>query len=95
MYISAWMTQISTVRYRVYSWIFLCPVCPSWRSFFNEGTTSPRSIRMIDAVIYGMIPSPNRLLWLRVPPVKICRYSAALPKGLSVSRVRPAPGSLL
>ena len=37
---------------------------------------------MIEAVIYGMMPNPNRLLRLSVPPVNIWRYSIALPVAL-------------
>ena len=36
------------------------PTSPSLESFSSEGTTTVSSCRMIDAVMYGMIPSANR-----------------------------------
>jgi hypothetical protein len=42
---------------------------------------------MIAAVMYGIMPRPNWLLWLRVPPVKIWRYSGGTPQRVVVSRV--------
>ncbi len=37
-----------------------CPASPSLRSFSSAGITTCSSWMMIDAVMYGMIPSANR-----------------------------------
>ena len=47
----------ATVRYRVY-WVIRCwPTSPSLESRSSDGTATCRICRMIDAVMYGMIPS--------------------------------------
>ena len=47
----------ATVRYRVHCVIFFCPVWPSFCHCSSFGITTPSSCMMIDAVMYGMIPS--------------------------------------
>ncbi|MFO7580040.1 MAG: hypothetical protein R6W74_07525 [Nitrosomonas halophila] len=56
---------------------------------------------VLDDVIYGIIPRPKTLLWLKVPPLNIRIISAARPKTLSspvsftaaVTAVGSTPGS--
>ena len=40
-------------------------------SFSSEGTTTVSSCRMIDAVMYGMIPSANSAIRLSPPPLNV------------------------
>ena len=47
------------------------PTSPSFCSFSSEGTTTVSSCRMIDAVMYGMIPSANRAIRLSPPPENV------------------------
>ena len=58
-YIQLWNRHSTTVRYRVYSLIFFRPTSPSFCNFSSGGHTLASSCRMIEAEIYGMIPSPN------------------------------------
>ena len=41
----------------MYCVIRACPTSPSLESFSSDGTTTCSNCRMIDAVMYGMIPS--------------------------------------
>ena len=51
-----WMILSITVPYRVYCVIFFLP-SGSLESFSKEGTMTPRSCIMMEALIYGCIPS--------------------------------------
>ena len=51
--------------------IFLNPDSPSFCSFSRLGTTTVISCRMIDAVMYGMIPSANSERFESAPPEKM------------------------
>ena len=46
------------------------PTSPSFWSFSSDGTTTVSSCRMIDAVMYGMIPSANSAIRDSPPPLK-------------------------
>ena len=46
------------------------PTSPSLESFSSEGTTGCSSCSMIEAVMYGMIPSAKIASWLSAPPEK-------------------------
>ena len=48
--------------------IFCWPTSPSLRSFSSDGTTTCSSCRMIEAVMYGMIPSAKIAMRPRPPP---------------------------
>ncbi|OQA16782.1 MAG: hypothetical protein BWY61_02188 [Firmicutes bacterium ADurb.Bin354] len=65
-----WKRQSTTVRYFVYFCIFLLPSAPSFFIFSRAGTTMVISWRMIDAEIYGMIPSEKTVKRLNAPPAK-------------------------
>ena len=45
------------------------PTSPSLDSFSSDGETTVRSCRMIEAVMYGMIPSAKRAMRESPPPV--------------------------
>ena len=47
------------------------PTSPSLESFSSEGTTTVSSCRMIDAVMYGMIPSAKTAIRPSPPPLKV------------------------
>ena len=57
-----------TVRYRVHWVILRRPSSPSFCSFSSVGTTTVNSCRMIDAVMYGMMPSAKIVSRRNVPP---------------------------
>src|SRR6266566_4489102 len=65
---SAWMPDSTIVPYRVYWVIFLRPASPSFASRSRLGMTTVRSCRMIDAEMYGMMPSAKIDSRLRLPP---------------------------
>src|SRR5215216_7489976 len=44
------------------------PTSPSFESFSSDGDTTVSSCRMIEAVMYGMIPSANSAIRLSPPP---------------------------
>ena len=72
------------VRYRVY-WVSLA--WPDWPCFFscsNRGMTTVSSCTMIDAVMYGMMPSAKTLSRSSAPPEN--RFS-------TVNRSLPEPAS--
>ena len=52
----------------MYCVIFCWPTSPSLESFSSVGTTTVSSCKMIDAVMYGMIPSANRAIRESPPP---------------------------
>ena len=56
------------VRYRVYWVSFAVPACPSLWSSSNRGMATRSNWMMIDAVMYGMIPSAKIESWSRPPP---------------------------
>ena len=51
-----WTRARTTVPYRVYWVIFLRPSSPSLASFSKYGTTACRSWKMMEALMYGMMP---------------------------------------
>ena len=51
--------------------IFFWPSSPSLRSFSKYGTTAPSSWRMIEAEMYGMIPSANTVARENAPPTNM------------------------
>ena len=57
-----------TVPNRVYCVIFFRPASPSLLSFSRYGQTTVRSCRMIDAVMYGMIPRAKIVSLEKFPP---------------------------
>ncbi len=64
-----WMAHRPTVAYLVYSLMRFRPLSPSFIMASSEGTTLPRSWKMIEAEIYGMIPRPKIVLMpIEVPP---------------------------
>ena len=64
----------------MYCVIFCWPTSPSLRSFSSEGTTTVISCKMIEAVMYGMIPSAKIAKRCREPPEKVLsRPSTLLP----------------
>ena len=74
---NAWKVASTTVKYRVYCVIFRCPACPSFFSASSCGETIASNCMMIDAEMYGMIPSAkivksappeNMLNMPRMPP---------------------------
>ena len=54
----------------MYCVIFCCPTSPSLRSLSSCGTTTVSSCSMIDAVMYGMIPSAKIAKRWSEPPEK-------------------------
>src|SRR5690348_17998904 len=60
-----------TVIQRVYSVIFFRPSSPSFWSFSRVGETTPSNCRMIDAVMYGIIPRAKTVRRPRLPPENI------------------------
>ncbi len=48
-----------------------CPTSPSLESFSSDGTTTVSSWRMIEAVMYGMIPSANTAIRESPPPLNV------------------------
>ena len=65
-----WTIDSTMVPYRVYWVIFLRPISPSFDSFSRYGQMTVRSWRMIDAEMYGMIPSAKIVRRRRFPPTK-------------------------
>ena len=61
-------TARPSVRYRVYWVIFAWPDWPSLRSCSRRGITTVSSCRMIDAVMYGMMPSAKTDSGSSAPP---------------------------
>ena len=55
----------------MYCVIRACPTSPSLESFSSEGTTTVSSWMMIDAVMYGMIPSAKTAIRDRPPPLNV------------------------
>ena len=55
----------------MYCVIRACPTSPSFWSFSSAGETTTSNCRMIDAVMYGMIPSANSAIRDNPPPVKV------------------------
>ena len=47
------------------------PTSPSFCSFSSDGETTVSSCRMIEAVMYGMIPSANSATRDSPPPVNV------------------------
>ena len=47
------------------------PTSPSFCSFSSDGETTVSSCRMIEAVMYGMIPSAKSATRDSPPPVKV------------------------
>src|SRR6202140_4989670 len=64
-----WMTLSTIVRYRVYCVILRRPSSPSFCSFSRYGNTTVINCRMIDAVMYGMMPSAKIVKRRRLPPL--------------------------
>ena len=56
------------VRYRVYCVIFAWPGWPCFFSCSNRGMTTVSNWMMIEAVMYGMMPSAKTLSLSRAPP---------------------------
>ena len=56
------------VPYRVYCVIFRRPSSPSFESFSRYGHTTVNSCRMIDALMYGMMPSAKIVTFDKFPP---------------------------
>ena len=57
----------------MYCVIFCWPTSPSFLSFSSDGDTTVSSCRMIEAVMYGMIPSAKIAIRDSPPPVKRLR----------------------
>ena len=55
----------------MYCVIRACPTSPSFCSFSSDGTTTVSSCRMIDAVMYGMIPSAKSAIRESPPPLNV------------------------
>ena len=66
-----WKALSPTVSQRVYSVILRRPSSPSFWSFSRVGETTPSNWRMIEAVMYGMIPRANIVKRLKLPPENI------------------------
>ena len=73
-----WNAAMNTVPYRVYSVIFFRPASPSLARAWRRGTTTVRSCRTMDAVMYGMIPR-----------AKIVTLESAPPENMSKKPIRP------
>ena len=50
-----------------------CPTSPSFCSFSSDGETTVSSCRMIEAVMYGMMPSAKIAIRDSPPPVNRLR----------------------
>src|SRR5215212_1102902 len=61
------------------------PTSPSFEFFSSDGTTTVSSCRMIEAVMYGMIPSANSAIRDRPPPLNV----------FSRLRIPPPPESVV
>lgn len=67
--------------------IFAWPAWPSLRSCSSRGMTTVSSCRMIDAVMYGMMPSAKTDSCSSAPPEKrSSRFSTPVPLPWMVSR---------
>ena len=64
-------SAISTVRYRVYWFIFLRPLSPSFLSASSDGTAADISCTMMLAEMYGMILSANTVIRPSAPPLNM------------------------
>ena len=67
---SDWTIDKRIVPYRVYWVIFFRPASPSFESRSSAGITTTSSCRMIEAEIYGMMPSAKTESRRRFPPEK-------------------------
>ena len=83
----AWTIERATVPYRVYCVIFLRPSSPSFASFSKYGMTAWRSWRMIDALMYGMMPRAKIVDAVEVPP----REEIVEPEDRSLLALRRTP----
>ena len=88
----------TTVPYRVSWFSFFRPSSPSFESFWKYGTTAPRSWRMIEELMYGMIPSAKIAAFLNAPPTnRSYSPNSVLAAWLASARARrgaSTPGSV-
>ncbi len=74
------------------------PTSPSFCSFSSAGETTVSSCRMIEAVMYGMIPSANSAMRDSPPPVNVFSRLRMPPPpkfcwiALTASRLTPGTG---
>src|SRR5712664_1407292 len=65
-----WMTLKTMVRYRVYCVILRRPSSPSFCRRSRYGKTTVINCKMIDEVMYGMMPSAKIVKRRKLPPLK-------------------------
>src|SRR6202048_5352840 len=64
-----WMMLSRIVKYRVYCVILRRPSSPSFCNFSRYGNTTVINCKMMDAVIYGMMPRAKIVKRRRLPPL--------------------------
>src|ERR1700730_17173772 len=62
-----WMMLSRIVKYRVYCVILRRPSSPSFCSFSRYGNTTVINCKMMDAVIYGMMPNAKIVRRRKLP----------------------------
>jgi hypothetical protein len=77
----------------VYWVIFLRPASPSLRNSFRLGTVCDISCMMMDAEMYGMMPSANRERRSNAPPENMLNMSSMVPRCCS-TRLLSTEGSI-
>src|SRR5579884_1858029 len=90
-----WITPRMMVRYRVHCVILRRPSSPSFCSFSSVGTTTVINCRMIDAVMYGMMPSAKIVSRRMLPPANRSKKPKIEPcceEKKSAHRCRLMPG---
>ena len=88
---SDWTRDSPTVPYRVYWVIFFRPASPSLASRSRVGITTVSSWRMIDAEMYGMMPSANTERRRRLPPENRSTIPSKVPCTWSKNCARACP----
>ncbi len=80
-----WITDSTIVPYLVYWVILRRPSSPSLESFSRYGHTTVNSWRMIDAEMYGMIPSAKTVILPSAPPEKRLMNPSRVPSAAFVN----------
>ncbi len=86
-----WIRLMTTVPYRVYWVIFLLPDSPSLESFSRVGTTTVRSWRIIDALMYGMMPRAKTESLSSPPPANMSIKPRKLPAWDAIKAAKALP----
>src|SRR5580704_13209811 len=89
--VSDWIRRRTMVRYRVYWVILRRPSSPSFCRRSRYGKTTCINCKMIEAVIYGMMPSAKMVICRKLPPLNKSKMPSTEPCDcLNISSSTPA-----